>query len=285
MSTTVADPIDASVECAACKPTLLQRLVNRLKGWFGVERLLMLPVDRILDNPFQPREYVLDELLEGLKASIKKHGVVVPIIVNETPGGYMLVAGQRRLKATRELGFKAIPAIVRRLSMKQVMEMSYVENLHRLDLTSVDQVIMFDRIRRKYPNLSDAELAETMGLNAAAMAKAREFLQLPLPVQEALRAGMISEEHAPVVAQLEDPEDQLEVVELVYVEHLDVERTRELVDRMMRKEAPYVSSDDGVHFHSKSCAYAGLIPANRLMRYWSKREPVKKGKIPCMNCL
>ena len=284
MSTVLAaeGPSVTSTECAACgpRPSWWQRALDRVRGWFGAERLMYVPVAGILDNPYQPREYVLEELQESLKASIKSHGVIVPIIVNECSRGLMLVAGQRR-----DLGFQHIPAIVRKLSPKQVMEMSYLENLHRVDLTRVDQVIMFDRIRRKYPNLTETELAATMGLKPEEISSARAFLQLPVPVQEALRAGMISEEHASVLAQIDDPEDQLEVIELVYADKLDLERTRELVHRMLRKEAPYVSSDDGVHFHSPACAYAGLIPQGRMLKYWSKREPVKRGKIPCMNCL
>jgi ParB family chromosome partitioning protein len=289
MSTILAadSPSVATTRCAGCgpRPSWWQRALDRVRGWFGAERLMMVPVAEIADNPYQPREYVLEELQESLKASIRSHGIIVPIIVSESARGLTLVAGQRRLKAARDLGFEHVPAIVRKLSPKQVMEMSYLENLHRVDLTRVDQVIMFDRIRRKYPNLTEAELAATMGLKAEEISRARAFLDLPVPVQEALRAGMISEEHASIVAQIDDPEEQLEVIELVYADKLDLERTRELVSRMLRREAPYVSSDDGVHFHSPTCAYAGLIPQNRMLKYWSKREPVKRGKIPCMNCL
>ncbi len=276
--------VTAPSECE-CTPSLWQRIVARVRGLFGAEKLMYVPVSRIKDNPFQPREYVLEELQETLKASIKSHGVIVPIIVTEHADDFMLVAGQRRLKAAKELGFTHIPAIVRRLNQKQMMEMSYLENLHRADLTKVDQVIMFDRIRRRYPNLTDGELAATMGLNPDDISKARTFLDMPVPVQEALRAGMIGEEHAVLIAQIKEPEHQLEVIELVYVEKLDVVSAKELVDRMTHKDAPYVAADDGVHFHSPACAYAGLIPNNRLKKYWSRKEPAKKGKIPCMNCL
>lgn len=249
------------------------------------DRLSYIPVDTIQDNPVQPREYILDEPHENLKKSIDRYGIIVPIIVNKAPGGHVLVAGQRRLKAARDLGFKFIPAIVRHLDRRQMLEVSYLENLHREDLSKVDQVVTFDRLLRRYPNLAEAELAKTMGLNPDDISHARRFLQMPIPIQEALRAGMISEQHAYVVEELPDPDHQLEVIELVYNGKMDVEATRELVDRMLRKEPPFVSSDDGVHFHKPACPYAQLIPDNRRMKYYSKKEPAKRGKIACMHCL
>jgi ParB family chromosome partitioning protein len=262
-------------------------LVDGVKRLFrgGGDRLEYVEVDAIRANPCQPREYVLDEPLDRLKESIRLHGVVVPIIVTKAAGGYQLVAGQRRLRAVRELGYRQVPAVVRSLDRRQAMEVSYLENLHREDLTKVDQVLMFDRIRRKYPQLSEEELAAAMGLNGDDLSHARRFLELPIPVQEALRAGMIGEEHAWIIEELDDPDLQLEVVEMVYEQKLSRDETRELVDRMLRRDAPYVMSEDGVHFHAPHCPYAQLIPADRKVGAWSKKEPAKRGKIPCMNCL
>ncbi|MBI2901635.1 MAG: ParB/RepB/Spo0J family partition protein [Planctomycetes bacterium] len=249
------------------------------------DRLEYIAVAEIEANPYQPREYFLEEPHANLKASIQKYGVIVPIIVNRKRGGYTLVAGQRRLQAARELGFQYIPAIVRSLNTKQMMEVSYLENLHREDLSKVDVVMMFDRIGRKCRGVDEKELAEAMGLDVGQLHHARELMELPVPACEALRAGMISEDHAKIVAEIDDPDVMLEVIEMVYNEKLGVEETREVVDRIMKKEPNYVTSEASVHYHSPACPFTQLIPEERRMKFYSKKEVARRGKIPCMQCL
>ena len=170
------------------------------------DRLMYIPVDKVDQNPYQPREYVVEEPLGNLKKSIEQYGVIVPIIVNRHSGRFTLVAGQRRLQAAREVGFKFIPAIVRTLNPRQMMEVSYLENLHREDLSQIDVVMMFDRIHRKYPRIEENEIAEAMGLKVDELRHARTLLDLPIPVLEALRANMISEGHARIISAISDPD-------------------------------------------------------------------------------
>lgn len=263
-------------------------LWENVRRTFGMgrrtERMEYVALGLIDANPYQPREYVLDEPHQDLKASIEKYGVIVPIIVSRQGARYRLVAGQRRVKAARELGFKYIPAVVRSLESQEVMEVSYLENLHREDLTKIDVVKMFDRIRRRY-KIDEGDVAEAMGLDINELRDARKLLDLPVPALEALRAGMINEETAKLVAQIKDPDAQLEVIELVYGQKMDMDMTREFVNRIVRKEASYVTTDDGAHFHAPSCPFAQLIPEDRRQKYYTKKEVTKRGKIPCMQCL
>ncbi len=276
--------------CAHCGGnSLWGRFVDGFKRAFSIkrrgDRLMYIPVDQVDANPFQPREYVLEDPLDSLKKSIEQYGVIVPIIVNRKAARYTLVAGQRRLQAARELAFKFIPAIVRSLNPRQMMEVSYLENLHREDLTTIDVVQMFDRIHRKYPKIGETELADAMGLKSGELQHARSLLDLPIPVLEALRAGMISEGHARVLSAVSDPDAQLEVIELVYNEKLGIEETQELVDRVSGKEPAYVTAEQAAHFHSPSCPFAQLIPEDRKMKFHSRKEVAKRGKVPCMQCL
>ena len=276
--------------CSHCAgPGVWRGLVDGVKKVFGLrrkeDRLAYIPAERIEANPFQPREYVLDEPLSDLKQSIEQYGIIVPLIVNKEGTRYVLVAGQRRLQAARELGFRFVPAIVRHLNPRQMMEVSYLENLHREELTRIDVVKMFDRIHRKYPKIQETDLADAMGLEVDDLRKTRGLLDLPVPVLEALRAGMISEEQAQLIATVQDPVVQLEIIDLSYNEKLGLEETKELVDRVMGKEPAYVTADQAVHFHSPGCPFAQLIPDDRRQRYYSKKEATKKGKVPCMQCL
>jgi ParB family chromosome partitioning protein len=209
----------------------------------------------------------------------------VPIIVNRHSARFTLVAGQRRLQAARELGFKFIPAIVRTLNPRQQMEISYLENLHREELSKVDVVMMFDRIHRKYPRIEENEIAEAMGLQVDELRHARTLLDLPIPVLEALRANMISEGHARAISAISDPDAQLETIEMVYNEKLGIEETQELVNRVTNKEAAYITADQAAHFHAPTCPFAQLIPEDRKQKFHSKKEVARKGKVPCMQCL
>lgn len=269
--------------------SLWRSIVEGIRRVFSLrrreDRLMYIPVDRIDPNPFQPREYFLEEPHENLKKSIEVYGVIVPIIVNRKGRRYTLVAGQRRLKAARDVGYRYIPAIVRSLNPHQVMEVSTLENLHRENLSTIDVVKMFDRIRRKHPAIGEGEMAEALGLEVDRLRHARSLLDLPIPVLEALRAGMIDEGHARLVAQIPDPDAQLEVIELVYNEKLGLEETQELVDRVSGKEPSYVTADQATHYHAPSCPFAQLIPEERKLKFYSKREAARRGKIPCMQCL
>jgi ParB family chromosome partitioning protein len=276
--------------CAHCGGHSVWRgIVNGFKRVFGLarkeDRLMYVPVDEVDANPFQPREYVLEEPLGPLKQSIEQYGVIVPIIVNRQGKRYTLVAGQRRLQAAREIGFKFIPAIVRTMNARQMMEVGALENLHREDLSKIDVVLMFDRIHRKYPRIEEQDMAEAMGLKVDDLRHARGLLELPVPALEALRAGMISEGHAQVVAQVSDPDAQLEVIEIVYNEKLAIEDTQELVNRVTGKEPSYVTADQASHFHSPSCPFAQLIPEDRKLKFYSRKDVAKRGKVPCMQCL
>ncbi|HLF95025.1 MAG TPA: ParB/RepB/Spo0J family partition protein [Planctomycetota bacterium] len=281
---------EAKHVCTHCGGNSVWRnLVDGFKRVFRLkkqgDRLMYIPVDHVDHNPYQPREYVQEEPLEELKKSIEQYGVIVPIIVNRQGKRFTLVAGQRRLAASRELGFKFVPAIVRTLNSRQMMEVSYLENLHREGLSTIDVVQMFDRIHRKYPKIEEGDLADAMGLKVDELRHARNLLDLPIPALEALRAGMITEGHAQWVKEISDPDAQLEVIEMVFNEKLGVEETKELCDRVNHKEASYVTADHAAHFHSPSCPYAQLIPEDRKMKFYSKKEVAKRGKIPCMQCL
>jgi ParB-like chromosome segregation protein Spo0J len=144
---------------------------------------------------------------------------------------------------------------------------------------------MFDRIHRKYPRIEEDAMAEAMGLKVDELRHARTLLDLPIPVLEALRANMISEPHARVISLIPDPDAQLEVVEMVYNEKLGVEETREIVNRITNKEAAFITADQAAHFHAPTCPYAQLIPEDRKLKFHSRKEVSKRGKVPCMQCL
>jgi ParB family chromosome partitioning protein len=251
------------------------------------DRLQYIAIDEIQDNPFQPREYVVEAPHATLRASIEKYGVIVPIIVNRDHGRYVLIAGQRRLMAARDLGMKMIPAIVRTIGTREMMQVAALENLHRESLNPIDLVLMLDRLRPRCPGVSEADLAATMGLKPEEISRGRAMMKLPVPVQEALRAGMISGTQAEVIAEIPDSNVQLEVVEMVYNAGPEMadEDLRGVVDRIIRREPNYVTTDGSPHFHASHCPYAIGIPDDRREKFYTKREAGRRGKVACMQCL
>ena len=96
---------------------------------------------------------------------------------------------------------------------------------------------------------------------------------------------MITEEHARLVSDIDDPDVMLEVIEMIYNEKLGIEETHEICSRILRKEPPYVTSEQSVHFHAPSCPFTQLIPEERRMKFYSKKEVARRGKVACMQCL
>lgn len=264
-------------------------ILTAIKRFFAGKRrqqaeLLFIPAEKIEANPYQPREMVDKKTLSSLKKSMQQYGIIVPLIVKREGAGFQLVAGQRRLMAARELGMKFVPAIVKDLTVREIMEVSYLENLHRIDLTLIDNVQMFERICQEYPEIGRERLAAMLGLELDTIARNRDMLKFPVILQEALRRGMIDDNHARHLKTL-DKQQMLHALEEIHRRRLDAEETEELVNRILKKKPKYVASRDGLHFHKSDCAYAKLLDPNEIHCYYSKQEALGGGKRPCMTCL
>ena len=166
-----------------------------------------LPVDLIATNPFQPRRDFDAAELEALKHSITTHGLLQPIVVRPTETGYQLVAGERRLRAAKDAGWKEIPVRIVDLNDQQTFEAALVENLQRTDLNPIEKAQGFRDYLNQY-HLTHEELARRVGLDRATVTNFLRLLELPPEVQEAVRLGQISNGHARALLSLDDPEQQ-----------------------------------------------------------------------------
>ena len=171
--------------------------------------LAEIPLDRIRPNPSQPRRHFDDEALGELARSVREHGLLQPLLVSEADDeGYVLIAGERRLRAARLAGLRVVPAVIReRIDEQRELELALVENLQRRDLTPLEEARAFDDLRTR-AGLSQAEIAERVGLDRSTVANALRLLKLPLPVQELVETGQLSGGHARSL--LAFPADQVE---------------------------------------------------------------------------
>lgn len=167
-----------------------------------------LPVAEIEPNRFQPRRAFDPEALEDLKRSLGASGLLQPVVVRETDGGYELVAGERRWRAARELGWRRIPAVVREVDDRTLLTLALVENLQRASLSPIDEAEGYERLAREF-GLSHGDIAERVGRDRSTVANAVRLLRLPKGVQALLDSSALSAGHARALLSLEDEREIL----------------------------------------------------------------------------
>jgi ParB family chromosome partitioning protein len=192
-----------------------------------------IPQDRIITNPRQPRSRIDPEELAELASSIKEHGILQPLLVtyDDITGNYTLIAGERRLLAARQAGLDHVPAIVREASEQQRLELALIENLQRADLTPLEAADAYRQLIEDF-SLSHEEVAARVGKSRAAVTNTLRLLKLPLPVQQALVDGLISEGHARSLLALPTPEAQEAALRVILKQGLSVRQTEELVRKL-----------------------------------------------------
>jgi len=156
---------------------------------------LRLPVDRIRTSPFQPRRTFSPDDLRELVDSIREKGILQPVLVRPTPQGYELVAGERRLRAAQAAGVETVPAVVRKLSDREALETTIVENIQRADLNAIELAEGYQRLAHEF-SLSQEEIARRVGKDRVTVANLLRLLKLPSPVKQAVVDGRLSAGHA-----------------------------------------------------------------------------------------
>jgi ParB family chromosome partitioning protein len=168
-----------------------------------------IPVDHLYPNPHQPRHRFDERALEELAESIRRHGVLQPLLVSEDgPERYLLLTGERRWRAARLAGLRTIPAVIReRLADGEQLEVALVENLQRQDLTPLEEARAFDDLRTSL-GLSQAEIAERVAMDRSTVANSLRLLKLPSEVQELVERGDLSAGHGRTLLAFDGDEEQ-----------------------------------------------------------------------------
>jgi ParB family chromosome partitioning protein len=170
---------------------------------------LFLPLDKIKANPDQPRKYFDQTALNELAMSIREHGIIEPVIVEETAdGSYIIVAGERRCRAAALAGLREVPALVRNYPEEKRLEISIIENIQREGLNPIEEALAYKQLM-DIAGYSQDEAAAKVGKSRPALANSIRLLKLPEPVQEALRTGRITQGHARAILAVETAEMQL----------------------------------------------------------------------------
>ncbi|MCR5279576.1 MAG: ParB/RepB/Spo0J family partition protein [Lachnospiraceae bacterium] len=189
---------------------------------------------KIEPNRDQPRKNFDEDALEELADSIKLHGVITPIILQDRMDHYEIIAGERRWRAARKAGLKDIPAIIKNYTEKEIAEIALLENLQREDLNPIEEAMAYKRLMEEFSYKQD-ELAERVSKSRSAVANAMRLLKLADDVQRMLIEDKISMGHARALLAIEDPQTQYEIAERVFDEKLSVRDIEKIVKNLSKQ--------------------------------------------------
>jgi ParB family chromosome partitioning protein len=199
----------------------------------------MIAVEAIQANPRQPRSDIDDGELAELADSIREHGVLQPLILtrSEKPGEYVLIAGERRLRAAKQSGLARVPAIVREASEQQRLELALIENLQRTDLSPLEMAEAYRQLVEEF-SLSHEEIAARVAKSRVSVTNTLRLLNLSPAGRDALAAGKITEGHARALLALSNAQSQSAALATVIKNGLNVRQTEELVRRLSGQKTP-----------------------------------------------
>ena len=193
-----------------------------------------IEIDRISPNPYQPRKYFNETAIKELSESIKKHGLLQPIIVVAKDNDYMLLAGERRYRATKEAGLNTIRAIVADIEHENLRELALIENIQREDLNPIELGIAYKELIEEY-NITQEGLSEIIKKSRTQITNTLRLLSLTDKTKDLVAIGKISQGHAKVLVGLEEKDEQT-VVNTILGQKLSVRETEQLVKKLKNSE-------------------------------------------------
>ena len=197
-----------------------------------------IAVDLIQRNPRQPREKFDIEELENLAASIREHGVIQPLIVSPGKNGvYILIAGERRLQASRKAGLKTVPVVIRSATDQQMLELALIENVQRADLNPIEEAEAYQHLSREF-KFSHEKIAERVGKSRVAVTNTMRLLDASAAVKQALVDGRITEGHARAMLALNSAKAQEALLNQIINLDLSVRQTEALAGKYSGKKTP-----------------------------------------------
>lgn len=203
-----------------------------ISGEYVAGAVAQIPIDQIESNPFQPRTQFDETALAELAISIQNHGIIQPVTVRKMGyDRYQIIAGERRLKASKVAGISEIPAYIRVANDEQMLEMALVENIHRSDLNPLEIAISFQRLIEEC-KIRQEELSRKVGKDRSTVSNYIRLLQLPTQIQLAIRDNDISMGHARALITIENEENQLLILHRIIEKKLSVRQVEDIVRRL-----------------------------------------------------
>jgi ParB family transcriptional regulator, chromosome partitioning protein len=201
------------------------------------EEIKKIPIDHIVANRFQPRTVFDEEKIEELARTIHIHGIIQPIVVREFAiDQFEIIAGERRFRAMKKLGWSEAPAIIKNLSDTETASVALIENLQREELSPIEEAMAYGKLLELH-NLTQEALAQRLGKGQSTVANKLRLLKLPQPIQEALLNKIITERHARALIPLKDPEKQVVLLAEIIEKNFNVKQTEERVVKLLQQKS------------------------------------------------
>lgn len=199
--------------------------------------VLTVSIEQIMPNPRQPRTTIDEEQLAELAESIKVHGLIQPLVVTETVEGYVLIAGERRWRASRLAGLEQVPVIVKETTPQHMLELALIENIQRADLNALEEAHAYRQLVDEF-GLTQEAVADRVGKARTTVTNLLRLLTLPENIQAAVADGRISGAHARALLPLKSPEMQVAAMNQVMKLGLNVRQTETLVNSLLAEARP-----------------------------------------------
>ncbi|MCB8945543.1 MAG: ParB/RepB/Spo0J family partition protein [Ardenticatenaceae bacterium] len=201
--------------------------------------LRTVPIDKIEPNPHQPRSQMDEEKLNELADSIREHGLIQPLIVTENEGKYILIAGERRLRAAQRAALTELPVIIKEATPQEMLELALIENIQRADLNAMEEALAYKQLMDEF-DMTQEKVAQRVGKGRSTVANLVRILTLPTEVQQAVMDGRISGAHARNLASLPTSEMQVSVMKQIVKLGFNVRQTEQLVQKLLGNKKPPV---------------------------------------------
>lgn len=194
---------------------------------------LLVGIEEIRPNPWQPRKKVGSAAIEQLTDSIREHGIIQPLLVKPTDDGYELIAGERRWRAAQKAGLHEVPVIIKETDTRRQLELALIENIQRENLNPLEEAAAYQQLMEEF-GLSQEEIGQRVGKDRSTIANLLRILKLPEGIREKILEGHLSLGQAKCLLTLDSPREQEELAELIIKRRLSV---REL-EKMIKKRPP-----------------------------------------------
>jgi ParB family transcriptional regulator, chromosome partitioning protein len=200
---------------------------------FNITELL---IDEIFPNRYQPRKYFNDDKLDELVNSIEENGILQPVVVQKAKKGYELVVGERRWRASKKVGLKKIPAVIREVNDTKALELAIIENIHRQDLNPIEEAEAYSRLSDEFA-LTQEMVAKRVGKSRTAVANIIRLLKLSRNIKEDLITGKLSMGHGRALLGLQNPSQMEALRKQIYKQNLTVRQTESRVNNLKNHES------------------------------------------------
>lgn len=209
-----------------------------IKHFSGEINVIRVPVEKIQANPYQPRKDFEPEALEDLAASIAEYGVLQPLLVARgNDDNFLLIAGERRLRASKMAGLLDVPVIVSSYTEQQIAEIALIENLQREDLHFLEEAEGYEKLMTQF-NLTQEAMAVRVGKKQSTIANKLRLLNLPLEIRNVLKKAQLTERHGRALLKLKNGELQEQVLKQIIKNGWNVKQTEEHIAKLLDEAAP-----------------------------------------------